>query len=100
MTTGATVLHWLPMKLFIAFVVLLPVMFTGCATKVFEGGLPVLVVYSNTSHLEFHTPEGTSLVMDNVDNSTPTRVGLDGITKAGVAIGMAIATHGASSMLH
>lgn len=73
---------------------------SGCATRVYENGLPVLAVYSNTSHLEFHSPKGTSLIMDNVDNSTPTRVGLDGITKAGVAIGTAIATHGASSMLH
>lgn len=45
----------------------------SCATRVYEGGLPVLATYSNASYLKFRTPKGTYLEMRNMDNSGPTR---------------------------
>ncbi len=60
--------------------------FVGCATRVYENGVPVLACYSDADYLKFRTPKGTQLEMVKLNNSRPTRVGLDGITKAGTAV--------------
>lgn len=71
----------------------------SCSTRVYENGLPVLATYSNADYLKFHSPRGSELEMVKLDNSTPTRVGLDGITKLGTAIGTAILSRGVSTVI-
>lgn len=70
---------------------LIPILFASCATY---AGKDRVAVYSNCSHMIWHGGLRPTLEMWDVNNSEPTRVGLDGITKAGVGIGTALLTRG------
>ncbi len=54
---------------------LLALMLCGCAsTSVYRDGKRILFTQANATHLEFRQGD-TSLVIDGMDHSTPTRAG-------------------------
>lgn len=73
---------------------LVTIAFSGCATYASKDHV---VVYSNCDYVKWKGGEKPTLEMWRVNNSEPTRVGLDGITKAGAGIGMALLTKGVGS---
>ena len=64
---------------------------SACSTKVFgPDGKPQLITPANVTRLRFKGP-GTSLEMDGVDHSTPTKAGFGGVTNVITAAGAAAA---------
>lgn len=72
------------------------VAFSACGTY---AGKDRVAVYSNCSHMIWKGGPRPTLEMWDVNNSEPTRVGLDGITKLGVGVGTALLTKGVGSGL-
>lgn len=61
------------MKLFLAFVVLLPLTFTGCAGTLATGKF--MYTQANADYIEWHGGANPSFKAWKINHSTPTRAG-------------------------